>query len=314
MLFDITIGSGSEGIWDQTEDDYGNPLIENANISQSIRIAKNFDTTMKYIFPREDMDEEDDVYVLRGYEFAEGIKIVRNMNNMGMLMISNKRNDPNHFVYFTIDNEKYTMIDYASVNVDIINTYKKKDLYQGCLIQFDPSKVTGDLEEDDIPILKVVLWDGDVIKIVEVIYQKENDDIFVFVRDSKSVFDNFLEAHTERSFVHFRMTATQGFATNVILTTEKDAEEIKNRLEKVKIGSPQVIALSPENQKLVENGKFKESKELMKIFEENVSQKRTKAITVYNMRVDKSFLFEFKIRYLFKYDMEEDISYVLRSA
>ena len=317
MLYDIMIGSGSSD-WTQTVDNYNNPLIENSAIQQRIRIAKNFDPKSSYIKKLgstvgSNEDNEDLHYTISNYEFNNGTRLVRNMNNMGMLMISNKKSDQNSFVYLTINNnDGYELVNYKTLGVEIINTYKKKEKYQGCLIKFNPTDITADFEESDIPFFKAEVLIGDSLHNVELVYDKESDDVLVIFSDTGSYYDVFVETHTERKFLQFRISDTEGFATNAIFTSSSDASKIRNIVKDIRIGSPEVIELYPEDIAAIENDTS--TQRLDDIVLEYITSKRTKAVTVYNLKLSKEFLKKHGILYLFKYDDREGRSYVLRST
>ena len=316
MLYDVMIGVGTcHGVWNQTSDDYGNPMIENSVVQQRIRIAKNFDPSDTYLNMEETVYEEGTDRKINYYKFKEGTRLVRNMNNMGMLLISNRKPDPNNFVYFTISNEDgYELLDYKTLGVEIINTYKKKDKYQGCLLQFDPKNLTDGFDEKEIPIFKVDLLKKGQIETIELVYDSDHNDILMSAYTNPSYYDTFLENHSDRKFLHFRMSDCEGFATNIIITSKKDAGTIKEIVKDVKIGSPEVVVLSDSDIKLIDQGAYKSSKELSKLIDENIIAKRAKAVTVYNVKLNKDFLRELNILYLFKYDKDENRSYVLRST
>jgi hypothetical protein len=66
--------------------------------------------------------------------------------------------------------------------------------------------------------------------------------------------------------------------------------------------------------KTIDSGKYKEDKDIMAIVDKYIMQKRIKAVTIFNVKLNKDFLKENNILYLFKYDINENRSYVLRST
>ena len=317
MLYDVMIG-GNVGEWKQIQDDYGNITIDNRLISQRIRVAKNFEASCTYIFKNENgfKPKTDDDYSVCSYSFARGTRVVRNMNNMGMLMISNRKDDPNEFVYLTVNNESgYELINYSTLGADIVNTYKKKDRYQGCLIQFNPKDLKDEFATaKEIPVFKADLFTGDGIRIVEVIYDAIMNAVRFYVTDSQSIYDTFMTAHYERKFLHFRMSDCNGFATNVIITNEKNKDELSNVLKDVRIGSPEIWVITDDQFKMIEDGSYKNDKDFMELIDKYIVKKRTKAVTIFNVKINKDFLKENNILYLFKYDINENRSLVLRST
>lgn len=317
MLYDVMIG-GAVGEWKQSKDSYGNVAIDNSAISQRIRIAKNLDSECTYIYKSNDRakSSDDEDFSMCSYSFARNTRVVRNVNNMGMLMIPNRKDDPNEFIYLTINNESgYELIDYGTLGSDIINTYKKKDKYQGCLIQFNPRILKEEFKTvKEIPIFKADLFTDGVIRIVELIFDAIMNEVHVYVNDSNSLFDTFQRAYSERKFLHFRLSDCEGFATNVIFTNEKNAKDLQNVIKEVKIGTPEICVLTDDQLKTIDSGKYKEDKDIMAIVDKYIMQKRIKAVTIFNVKLNKDFLKENNILYLFKYDINENRSYVLRST
>ena len=138
MLLSIILGDQNSSVtndWSLTTDEYGNTFISNESIRQKIRLGKKVEEKLETLFSSSNM---------KGYNITENTFLSNNNKNMNLSLMNFWSNDKevleNHkddnVIYITFLNKNYKMISYDTCGFKVIQTYRKKDEYQGLAISF----------------------------------------------------------------------------------------------------------------------------------------------------------------------------------
>ena len=329
MLIDITVGKldngNQNGNWVQTKDRYDNIIFENKAIKQIIRffhVGYRSDDDTKYIGDASSSSLNDGDVSIDVYKINDGIKIERNPKNMSMLVTKNDIKSKMHYMYFTIDSSKYTLIDYSNNDSEIVKTYKKKSMYQGALFTVSVDMIESIYnDKESIPILRAILKKHDVndeIFAIDIVYNVNRDTFDVEYYSIYSPYELYTYIHKFKDmggkFFQFKISDTEGIPTSALIVSEKYSNSIsESDIGEGFLATSDIIVVTDSEKAEIENKTYKKDKALMEKLKV-LSSPKVQAVTTCGVKLDKNFLIDHSIWYLFRFDQWSHVSTILRSA
>lgn len=291
MLLSIVLGNQNEikNDWELVEDRYGNSIIGNSYLKQKIRLGKNVEKKLDKVYSSSNAV---------AYDIADNTFISNNQSNMNLALIKYWNKDQelidqfthDNILYITFSNKSYKLISYDNLGNEIVQTYKKIGEYQGCAFTF---KYFG------CNLFRLYAKDLVMNKFVEIVISiDENGKVSVVKnviedRDILNKVRNEAKA-LNRRFVHFKVSTESGkLLTNTYITT-KEHEELVDEITD-DITNVNIIVVENVDGKLVTE------------FGDDISEllrPNSRAITTVGVDLPKDFCKNYKILYLFDYDVE----------
>ena len=291
MLYSVILGNQStiSNDWSVEKDTYGNTFFRNDTIRQKIRVGeKVLSENIKLV---------DQSSSINKYEMPERTFFSNNNKNMNISLMNFYSKDPkkleeyksDNLLFVTINDENYKLMDYDARGNMIMQTYHKKQAYQGCCIKFSPNVTDHEgilimdlLEEKTGKLVSVEIsvdTDGTLSKVSSNI-----DDLETIERYTRIVVKN--KKYQRR----FRIEVPVGdLITSTYVTTSENEDVMKDITKN--IPNANVIVVDPDN--LDEN-----------MLKEEITDKRVRAITTAGVKLPKSFCQDYNILYLFEYDFK----------
>lgn len=294
MLYTITLGTKNiaPDNWEIIKDEHGNAFFEKKDIRQRIRLdnsIKNFTHAVTTSHPHE---------LATRTALPKFTKWVNNNKNMNpMIMHDGKSRDKSYsplvVVYLTIDTS-YKMLSYFTDH-RILQTYHKKDEYQGCAIVTDertlaetPELITinvKEVESGEFKTLTLSMCDNRIVclsRSMETEVEKKMKDIC----------DKY-----QNSYLGFKIhTLQHELVTCTYLVDESKMEKAAALTKYIK--NAVLIPLSKEtlaNEEL-----------LHQILQEEILDKKIRTVTLYGVTLPLGICKEFKLLYVFTYNDKLD--------
>lgn len=331
MLFSVIIGNQQKvaNDWEVRKDEFEQSYIHNDSIRQRIRLGKNVPKhlTVDYscanvaAFKFEDEPEEalDATYAdVRAYKIANKTFISNNNKNMNLALINFYSKDKavmeahkeDHIMFVTMVNDNYELVDYfAYEGVDIIQTYRKKGLYQGCVVSFKEAPEEGDL-------LRLYVKDKVKNRFVSIdISMTDKNRILVhkegIVKDYlKTIRRIYKTLESKKKQEQFKIRVPEGkLLTRVYITTYSHEAELADILKDK--GIKNFVIISIDQDKLTKD--YLKVDEIRNTLNAEIRDERIRAVTTYNIDMPWSFCKDFNIMYLFSYDGKKDLLTCLKS-
>lgn len=342
MLYTISIVGSSKNptqglndIWKmQKNKKYNYATLENESIRQRIRFAKGVrlvDFT-EYLVKT----ENDGEYDAKIYDFGKGTTFSTSHTNMSLMVVSSQDSQEKSgtqftdIVYVTMETDDLKLLRYNLANredMDIIQTYRKRDGYQGCAVAFNADKIA-----NGGAIISFDIYRTDAKKIVRFIItgeQLEGDPKLVLHVEETTIpkkeissLRQILDKYKDR-FLSFKVTLhSNPYPTSVYITTnDKFTPEMEKRLKKNAPKDYRVIILP--NEKSLDylntvdmDKEFLSDKNdiaLHETLDKEIVMERVRAVTLLDIDVPYKFCKQYKILYLFKNVSDKGNTFCLRS-
>jgi hypothetical protein len=322
-LISISIGEGlsSANEWIVDKDGHGNDRLINKLSTQRIRVDKYVNISAKNSFTKRKSHKGTSSI----YDLPADSHVVTSYINLNMNLVKTKKIDDSHkgdnLIYITISNTDYALMDYLILDdyEKIIQSFRKKDKFQGCVILFDKNKIN--IEDKFLPVILLNLWNIKTKKYEQKKIALEiNDKGYIHdvsietseITDLISINDYHTTREKNTNYYHgFKISNTDRILTNTVITDDENLNDVDNLPESE--ACQNVIVVNKDTFKKDSDGNY--SKDAEKLFDEYLTKKNVRAITVIgnNIRIQKDFCIKYKILYLFSYDLKTGINTCIKS-
>ena len=314
MLSNVIFGNQNDvnHKWETITDNYGNAFIVNESISQKIRLGSRVEPKLEKI-----ADSPRAVT----YAIPENIFISNNNKNMNVSFMNywtkneeeaEERHDDN-IVYITIMNADYKLINYDT-KYNIVQTYKKKGLYNGLAIVVPEEPENEDEEtKSRRTVFTMQAKDLKLNKFVTVSVDIEADGTVSTIQ--YPIEDRKLLNETRSNFKKLGdktksfLVSIDKYPTSTFIVPSSKVEDIKKIGEKI----PNLNIIEVEENVFTGKLSPKEKDKYKKLFTEKLVNNRIRAITTVGLRIPHDFCKEYKILYLFNYDTKTDTIKCIKS-
>lgn len=308
MLLSIILGDQKTGVtndWSLTTDSFDNTFISNESIRQRIRLGKKVEKKLETAFSSSNM---------KGFHIAEKIFFSNNNKNMNLSLMNfwskdkeemNKHKDE-HILYITFLNKNYKMIKYDTKGLDVIQTYRKKDEYQGLAV------VIKELGEEVFIMYAKDLLMNRFVKISITVAEDGKLTTSKSVIENKDEISNLKESLKKlgKRNNHF-LISLQGIPTSTFIIDSKYKEEIESFAKEVPYAN--IIVLEAGSNSFDENRSEEEKEALDNMFKESLVDNRVRAITTVGVKIPYNFFRQYNILYVFNYDIKNNTISCLKS-
>lgn len=333
MLYNITISANNEmgntngnRTWEYKVDQkYTNyRYIENDAIKQRIRIFTN-PNSIKF----ENATTQNNVNI---ETFALGntgeVFLSSNYNNMAVSVVGTEPDAPNGFTdiaYITVDVRKYKLVRYTMLDrdsEDIIQTYRKKDGYQGCALAFMHS---ARIEDNGLMIIELKNTETNRYERFRIKYNSEDGISVESEQVSQKLVNTLkdLEEKFDKGFLSFKVTLNHmPFPTLVYITNDEHVDDAMAILEQNAPANFKCISLD-NDESLDYLNKINLDTDVLtdpndaavhSTLIENIVNDRIRAVTLVDIDVPYKFCKQYNILYLFKHSTKDNHTFCLRSS
>lgn len=283
------------GVWSIESDNYGNNYYTKENIRKRIRLAKDLDFQ-----PNLERANPPEVFhsgIVNEYNTPVNSRWVNNNKNMNPMLIAGK-DDEQMIVYLTVMAEDYRVIDYTTRH-RVLQTYRKKDEYQGCAIVLNKSDLYKNEKDTDNEIFRLVVRNKTTERFEVIRLKFKNDKIEICDSEDISDYKPARLYAVEKKFtegVLFRVRVKKNdFLTNTYFVSPDKEEETKELVSGIK--NANVVILTDEMLKNMEI--------LRAVLRDELEAKNIRAFTTNGVRIPNELVKEFKQLYIFDYDSEK---------
>lgn len=283
------------GVWSIESDNYGNNYYTKENIRKRIRLAKDLDFQ-----PNLERANPPEVFhggIVNEYNTPVNSRWVNNNKNMNPMLIAGK-DDEQMIVYLTVMAEDYRVIDFTTRH-RILQTYRKKDEYQGCAIVLNKSDLCKNEKDTDNEIFRLVVRNKTTERFEVIRLKFKNDKIEICDSEDISDYKPARLYAVEKKFtegVLFRVRVKKNdFLTNTYFVSPDKEEETKELVSGIK--NANVVILTDE---MLNNMEI-----LRAVLRDELESKNIRAFTTNGVRIPNELAKEFKQLYIFDYDSEK---------
>ena len=283
------------GVWSIESDNYGNNYYTKENIRKRIRLAKDLDFQ-----PNLERANPPEVFhggIVNEYNTPANSRWVNNNKNMNPMLIAGK-DDEQMIVYLTVMAEDYRVIDYTTRH-RVLQTYRKKDEYQGCVIVLNKSDLCKNEKDTDNEIFRLVVRNKTTERFEVIRLKFKNDKIEICDSEDISDYKPARLYAVEKKFtegVLFRVRVKKNdFLTNTYFVSPDKEEETKELVSGIK--NANVVILTDE---MLNNMEI-----LRAVLRDELEAKNIRAFTTNGVRIPNELVKEFKQLYIFDYDSEK---------
>lgn len=302
MLLSTIIGNTDKikNNWEIIKDSYETSFIENPDIRQRIRLGKGVD---------EKLDQQFSSSNMIGYDIAENILFSNSNKTMNMTILSycakdeeNKHVDSN-IIYVTLGSTNYKLITYKLSDGRIAQTYRRKDLFQGCAVVFNGANKD---------IIKMNVKDLKQNRFVEItVHVDENLHVVIEKKDiaDKKELKTVRAAYkkTEKRMVHFVISSSTAghYPTCTFIVNGTNEELVENIKEATKSIKNATLIILPAGDYTFEGELTDEERDAVDgMLQETILDAHVRAITTVGVKLPKDFCKNYRILYLFDLDPE----------
>ena len=307
LLYNVIFGNQNTAPskWSHIIDDYNNHFLAKDDIHQRIRIDKGIDPE---IYP--DLGELEPAWSsanVQCYNVFPDTVWVNNNKNMNPILFSNKSKNPSEtIVLFISIATNYEILRFTTAH-RILQTYHKKDLYQGCAVVLNVNDRDANPEFINIKMhdRKKDLY----IDVKVVALEKEPEKIII---EKKQIKDNKLIAkfkeqlnRYKNKFMGFKIVPKPGdFLTCTYFVNIDDGEEYLDSITEA------VKHVKNHNIYSVSVSRLNSDPEYADDFEEDIKQlienDRIKAVTLCDVKLPIDMIRRLRLLYIFNYIENED--------
>lgn len=335
MLFSVIVGNqqkvGNE--WEVRKDEYENSYVHNDSIRQRIRLGKNVPkhlnvdyscaNVIAFHFDDEEATAADAQYAdVKAYKVASKTFISNNNKNMNLALLNFYSKDKevmeahkdDNIIYLTMVTDNYQLIDYiAAEDVEIIQTYRKKALYQGCVITFKDGTELPENGEVIYLYVKDLVKNRYVAIRISIVEIGEGKVRLTVNKEgiNKDYLKTLIKTHKKlesmKRQMQFKIQVPAGkLLTRVYISDADAADELQEILNEKEISNYTIIPMS-------KNDDYTKDPVLKGQFDQEIAKERVRAVTTYKTTLPRTFCKDYNIMYLFDYDKESDQLKCLKS-
>ena len=304
MLYSVVLGEPEKitNEWSLVEDKYGNKFISNDSIRGKIRLGKSVEEKLERKFTgtlvASDNSDEGDLGTECGYEVAEDVFLSNNNKNMNLTYLkynpdNGKAHKDDDVLFLTLSQDTYTLYTYNTFDNSIIQTYKRKDQFNGCVIKFQTNE--GEVKK----VIHLGVYNKQTEKFNTIDISVDDDGTNVEIHDhvEKEEYDKLRAIAGKKKWGSlFRIRVPQNsLVTNTYIVKEKYVPFIETATEKIK--NAEIFSVDDESTLNV--AEFKRD------FSEYVEKNRIRMVTFIGLYAPKDFAREYKFLYMFNIDPEK---------
>lgn len=309
MLYSVVLGNQEiiKNDWALITDEFGNTYISNDDIRQRIKLGNKVNPKLDLVYSSA---------FSCCYNMPENTIISNGNRNMNLSLINYWSKDKNEMekhvddsiLYITLMNENYKLICYNSEAGDIVQTFKKKDVYQGFAIRFKDTNMVNvslSIEMKDIKMNRYVVIDIKIDEEGKIDVQKTPIENKKEISKMKALLKKI-----GNKLAHFKIDfKDNNFITAVTLVHPDYIEEMNQYTDGIK----NAVLIEVDPIVFEKNAPEDLVKEYDRIFEEQIVTPKVKAITTVGVKLPYEFCTKYKILYLFSFDVETKKLKCLRS-
>ena len=309
MLYSVIIRNAElNNDWSISNDDYGNKFITNDSIHQRIRFGKNVESTLVEVKSINNNSENDSSF-FKSYKLPSSIFFSNNNKNMNLNIVNfwsknqNKKNThvDQDILYVTVPTHNFKMLEYSvGDGVSVVQTYHMVGKYVGCAMTISnktESIIT--IKGYDVDTRRYCIYTVGIVD-DSVVTKVSN----IVPRDDIKKLSNLNKKYSKFSLGFKMITSPGKLLTKAYIVDEKDFDKIREVTSNIKDSI--IISLCEPD---VNEFNDEDKEELKKIILNN----NIRAITLCNVKLPKTFCKDFKILYMFNYDIEKNRLNCIRS-
>lgn len=310
MLYSVVLGNQKtiSNDWAITEDTFGNSFIENEAIHQRVKFGKNV---------KIGLETEYSAAYVKCYKLPERTMCRNNNKTMALTLLNYWSKDKeemktyqsDQLLFVTLNNENYKLLDYYTSCEDvsesycsIIQTYRKKDAYQGCALRFrDASDLyfeiwAKDLKQNRFVIITITVDQNGMLRV------KKTSDIDKEVCGKFKKLTKKYENRNNHFKVEFNHDGVDQFISKAFIVSKKYYDETLEKLSGVK--GTRIIIM--ETRHFDNNLSKTEKEKIHDALEKVLVDEGIRVVTIKGLKVSPTFCKDYKIMYLFSFDEETD--------
>ena len=307
MLYSVVLGETSTDAfgWKLDKDDYGSSVITNETLRQRLRLAKNVDPKFNKV--NESVDNKTNLRV-GSYELPSKIFFSNSFKNMNMNIVNFTSKDKNlietyvddNIIYLTLSVKEFKLLEYhLHEDAEILYTYNKRNEFIGCAIVFKGSDVNN----------VFTLYAKNKKRFTSLTINIKEGKIEVYIANTvtKDVLKRLLntEKKLSKRTIKFKMQPKNRLLTSTYICDESVLNEVQKLTKSIK--NCNIIAID-KNEVLDDKGfvSYEKLKEDAKeVFDEYIKDQNVRAVTLVGLNLPKEFSTEYKILYVFDYDLKD---------
>jgi hypothetical protein len=308
ILYNIILGNQklTPDIWSHVTDEFGNHFIAKEDIHQRIRIDKKVDDG---IYP--ELGELSPVWAssnVQCYNILPGTRYVTNNRNMNPLILESKEyaNEENQIVVYLTVSNNYAIARFNTSH-RILQTYHKKDMFQGCAIVLDTKS-----RAEDNTIITLSVYDKK--KDVYSQFKITMDDASGIAVNRKAIANKELLENVKKQtqkfhsrYMGFKIRTKPGdLLTTVYVTSDKFKQDIINATKNIK--NAKILTVNPDQIASAKDiGNTAELEKIKVMLKNEFEPDRIKAITQCGVSLPLDMIRELKLLYVFDYDVTKKV-------
>ena len=307
ILYNIILGNLNlaPDPWKHTIDEHGNHFIAKEDIRQNIRIDGGVDESN---YPKAgDLEPTWAAANMQCYHVLPGTKWINNNRNMNPMLLATKEPKEEKeqiVVYITVSNN-YSIVRF-NTNHRILQTYHKKDIFQGCAVVLNNTERNADNR-----IIAINAYDRkrDQYNQFNIAFMK--DDINKIRIERKSITNtNVLETMKTQiekfsnRYMGFKiLTKPTELLTRYYVTTEK----YKNDIIKATANINNVRVITIDNLLDQSNDSNEFVNKFVSEYQKEFETERIRSITQCGTTIPLEAIKQLKLLYVFNYNMKDNV-------
>ena len=304
ILYNITLGNLNltPDSWSHITDTHGNHFIAKDDIHQRIRIDNKVDPS---IYP--EMGELTPVWAaanMQCYNILPDTRWVNNNRNMNPLLLMNKDSEKGKeqiVIYITVSNNY--AIGHFKTSHRILQTYHKKDTFQGCAVVLN----TDDISTDN-RIICISVYDKKKNQYNQFNIYFNEADINKINIDRRSITNAKLLESLKKQVDKFNnrymgfkiITKPDELLTIAYVTSDKFKDSVKKATKDIK--NAQIISINPDQLNDTSYVDY-----ITTMLDNELSSNRIRAITQCGVNLALDIIRNLKLLYVFNYDTKNRV-------
>lgn len=307
MLYDVSIGKPkNKHNWEIFKDKYGSTFVSSKALKQRIRLGGGVDEICNPVVSNKITSVWADSYI-EGYELSDYIKFSNSNRNMNLTAIRlNERNDSDkvdyHICYVSFNPAEYELIDYSLApqsGVNIVQTFRSFDDYQGCAIQYTSlysALIKMTLRDIKCNTYRDVMIGADEKNEIKVVIRPLEEVELLNARETSKRLRKNGSVKTK----HFGITFAKRFIPTIgVFINAGEGDDKLLSLRNNAVCDKDAVVIVLDNEKSL----FNIDDSIDKIIVDELVDKKIKAITIIDLQLPPDFCKKYKIDYVFDYNL-----------
>lgn len=303
MLFSVILGNQTEidNTWGvETDERFDVHYVSCPSLHQKIKFGKYITASVEKEYSSANVS---------AYNIPAETYFSNNNKNMSLVVMKQWKNNGtdinplDQIAYISLMTENYRILDYRlNGNVQIVQTYRKLDKYQGCAIAFNKS-ILDNSENGELIFIHAKDYSMNRYVTISVVIDKDNkitvEKCAIEDKGEISSLDSFYKKLVKKNgAINFKMTVPEG---KLITSTYIASPEYSDLADEIASTIPngRVLVLAEDALTSTYQDDIDELDEFTK---EMIVDARVRAVTTIGIRLPKDFCRKNKILYLFDYN------------